>query len=273
MKRTYSIAFCLLMLCSLLLIVNMGTVFASEPGYAGIHENYAGSAVTVDGKWGGENGAEWADAWLEKQFPIGTNARFAYKAGMNEESAITLFWIIEFPDTTNDAGDKWVICIDGGTGEGPDGGTAPNSNDNKIEITGHTTLTVYVGNGTGWAPVSTTAVQFNNTLTTSPYIAANHWVVEVALQKGAFAWGGSPPPEGLFVGMYDASNTTQGWVMWPPTSADNPSRWGTIATYGTEIPENLSVAVIVTLSSVAVIVGSIYLRKRPKTTNVASLKP
>jgi len=264
MKKIFSIAFCVLLLCSLLLTV--GTAMASEPGYAGIVEYYAGSAVTVDGKWGT---TEWTDAWLEKQFPAGTNARFAYKVSMSEEFEITLYFIVEFPDTTNDAGDKWVICIDGGTGAGPDGGTAPNSNDNKIEITGHTTLQVYTGTGTGWAPANAlnAAVKFNNSLTTSPNIATNHWVVEVSISKAAFSWGGNPPPLGLYVGMYDASNTAQGWVQWPATSADNPSRWGTIASYtGEPLPEGLSFAVVVALSSVAIVVGTIYLRKKPKTT-------
>ncbi len=263
MKKV-SVAFCLLMLCNLVLLVNVGITLASEPGYAGIVENYMGSSVTVDGKWGA---GEWDDAWLEKQFPVGTNARFAYKAGLSAENAITLFWIIEFPDSTTDAGDKWQICIDGGTGTGPDGGTAPNSNDNKIEITGHTTLQVYVGSGTGWTPMSTTAVKFNNTLTTSPYIAENHWVVEVALEKGAFPWGVFQPPEGLYVAMYDASNTAQGWVAWPPTSADNPSRWGTIASIDTQVPEGLGLEVLVLLSSVSVIISSFFVRKRSRLAN------
>ena len=261
MKKTRSIAFCVLMLCSLLLTI--GTTMASESGYS-ITEFYGGSSPTIDGKWGA---TEWSDAWLEKKFPAGTNARFGYKAAQPEQG-ITLYFIVEFPDTTNDAGDKLVICIDGGTGAGPDGGTAPNSNDNKIEITGHTTLQVYTGNGTGWAPENAlnAAVKWNNSQTTSPNIATNHWVVEVELIKGSFTvWGGSPPPEGLFVGMYDASNTAQGWVMWPPTSPDNPSRWGAIADYTADpLPESLNFAVVVALSSVAIVVGTVYLRKKPK---------
>jgi hypothetical protein len=98
-------------------------------------------------------------------------------------------------------------------------------------------------------------------------MAANHWVLEIYADKGALGeWGANPPPEGLYVGMYDASNPTQGWVQWPATSADNPQRWGSIGTYGTEIPEGLSIAVVVALSSVAIVVGTIYLRKKPKTT-------
>ena len=251
----------MLLLCSLLTLGNLGVILASEPGYAGIIEYYGGSPPTIDGDWGE---TEWSGGWLEKQFPAGTNARFVYRAAQPEQG-ITLYWIIEFPDTTNDAGDKVVICIDGGTGEGPDGGTAPNANDNKIEITGHNTLNVYVGNGTGWAPMTTTAVSWANKSTTSPYITTNHWIVEVAVNKGAFPWGGSPPPEGLYVAMYDASNTTQGWVAWPPTSPDNPSRWGTIATYQAEpVPESLSFGVVVLLSSAAIAIAAFGFRKRTK---------
>ena len=268
LKRTYSIAFCLLMLCSLLVIVNIGTVFATEPGYTNIVEAYTTSAVTVDGKWGGTNGAEWADAWLEKQFPTGVNARWAYKMDSNS-GAYLMSWLLEFHDTTNDAGDIWRICIDGSA----DGGPAPNSNDHKIEIIGHTTLNVYIGNGTGWSPQTTTAVTWNNSLTTSPYDAVNHWVLEVQANKGALGeWGANPPPHGVYVGMYDASNTTQGWVQWPATTPDNPSRWGLIATYQESIPEGLNIGIAVLLTSFAVIVGSYYLRKRPKTTILPSPK-
>jgi hypothetical protein len=263
MKKIFSIAFCVLMLSSMLLI---GTVIATEPGYSVLLENYAGTAITLDGKY--TNAAEWADAWNEHQFPASANARFMYK--MVAGDAYMMTYLVEFADTTNDAGDIWRICIDGDA----DGGAAPNSNDNKIEITGHTTCKTYVGNGTGWAPMaSSSMILWNNSLTTSTYLAANHWVLEVQFDKAALgAWGANPPPEGLFVGMYDASNTAQGWVMWPATSADNPQRWGSIGTYGTEIPEALSFAVVVALSSVAIVVGTIYLRKKPKTTSIALIK-
>ena len=269
MKKIIAIAFCVLLLCSTLLI---GTTLASEPGYAGILENYTGSPVTIDGKW--TSSTEWADAWNEHQYPSGINARFMYKMS-NDDAGYYMTYLLEFPDTTNDPGDKWVICIDGGAGEGPDGGTAPKTDDNKIEITGHTTVMVYDGNGTGWAPASSknSAVRFNNTLTTSAYIPTNHWVCEIIFNKYSIgAWGQNAPPQGLFVGMYDASNTT-GSALWPaPATDSNPSRWGTIATFGTEVPEGLSFAVVVALSSVAIVVGTIYLRKKPKTTILAPVK-
>jgi hypothetical protein len=131
-------------------------------------------------------------------------------------------------------------------------------------------MKVYVGNGTGWTNMTTytTGIQWSNSLSTaSPNMTANHWVLEVSADKGtAFpVWGANPPPSGLYVGMYDASNPTQGWVHWPATSADIPDRWGSIGSFGTEIPEGLSFGLIVALSSVAVVIGSVYLWKRPKT--------
>ena len=262
MKKTYSIAFCVLMLCSLLLI---GTATATEAGYS-LREYYMGSAVTTDGKW--TTAAEWSDAWLELKFPTSANARFYYKAVLNEDMTnVFLSFNLEFADTTNDAGDIWVICIDGNA----DGGTAPNTNDNKIEITGHNTLKYYVGTGTTWnqTTIAASAIKWNNTLTTSPLNnATNHWVLEVQGQKDLLgAWGANQPPEGLYIGMYDASNPSQGWVQWPPTSPDNPGRWGLISeATGDALPEGLSFAVVVALSSVAIVVGTIYLRKKPKTT-------
>jgi len=271
MKKIFSIAFCVLLLCSMLLMVNVGSVLATEAGYS-ISEAYGGSGVTLDGKWGGTAGSEWVSttSWLEKKFPTAANARFAYQMAMTD-AGYGMSWLFEFHDTTNDAGDIWRLCIDGAG----DGGAAPNTNDHKIEITGHTTLKVYQGNGTGWAPQTTTAVTWNNSLTTSPFDATNHWVVEIQVDKGVISgggWGANPPPHGLFVAMYDASNPSQGWVQWPPTSPDNPQRWGTIADYMSEIPEGLSFAVVVALSSVAIVVGTIYLRKKPKTTSIALIK-
>ena len=255
MKRALVVAFCILTLCSLLL-VNVGTTMASEPGYT-LTEAYTVSPVTVDGKW--TSPAEWSDAYI---LPIyGKNARWAYKMDTNAGPYLMSF-LVEFPDTTTDAGDRWQICIDGSA----DGGTAPNSNDNKIEIQGHTTLKVYVGNGTGWDPLTTTAVTWKDNVTTSPTDPANHYVLEVQADKSALGtWGANPPPHGVYVAMYDASNQSQGWVAWPPTSADNPSRWGLIADYTGTIPEGFSLGVVVLLSSVAVMVGVFFFRKRSRT--------
>ncbi len=253
MKKVVSVAFCTLLLCTLPLLVNVGTTMATESGYQ-ITEAYTTTAVTVDGKYGS---GEWTDAWIEFRLNA-TNARFAYKMDTNAGPYL-MSWLLEFHDTTNDAGDRWQISIDGSA----DGGTAPNSNDVKFEIEGHTTLKTYVGTGTGWS-ASSIALTWKDNLTTSIYDSVNHYVFELQFDKGSTAWGANPPPHGLRVAMYDASNTTQGWVSWPPTPADNPSRWGLIFDYQATVPESLSLGVLVLLSSVAVVVGSFFVRKRSK---------
>ena len=264
LKRNSLIAFCVLMLCSLLLLVNLKIVVASEPGYT-LTEAYTTTAVTLDGKW--TSGAEWSDAYI---LPIigttlGTNGIWAYKMDSNSGTYLMSF-LIESPDNTNDAGDRWQICIDGAA----DGGSAPNSNDIKIEIEGHTTLKVYAGNGAGWSSLTTSAITWKDSLATSSYNPANHYILEVQADKGSLgSWGANPPPSGVYVAMYDASNPSQGWKAWPPTSPDNPNRWGLIADYTGTIPEGFGFGLAGLLSSVVVLAGYFGFRKR----RIAKLAP
>ncbi len=256
MKRALAIAFSMLMLCSLLL-GTMATVLASEEGYD-ITEVYGGGPVTLDAEW---DETEWDPGvcWVEY---MGVDARWAYKMDTNL-GPYYMSWIIEFSDNTDDAEDVWQICLDG-TGAG---GTAPTSDCNKIEITGHETLTVYAGTGDDWEVMEGADVQWNETLaTTSSFepLDMDHYVIEIRADKGTLgAWGANPPPEGLRIAMYDASNETQGWVAWPPTEADVPDVWGLIATYDTSIPESLSFGVVALLSSVAV-AAVFYSRRNTK---------
>lgn len=251
----------MLLLCSLILIVNVATTKASEAGYT--FSEYYGDTATVDGKWTSTD--EWHDVTVQKMSGV---ALFEYK--MDITSGYGMTWLLEFADKTNDAGDRWQICVDGSA----DGGTAPNSNDYKFEISGHTTLNVYVGTGTTWA-ATTAAVTWVNTLTTTPHDSATHWVLELVFDKSQFSWGANPPPHGVRIAMYDASNPTQGWVAWPPEaiSKDNPSRWGLIDTYGAApAPEGLSILSMVLASTVVVLSASYYLRKRSKTANLIPAK-
>lgn len=238
---------------------------ASTPGYS-ITEYYGGTAVTVDGKW--TTADEWHDVTIQR---IGTPQVAIWEYKMDTSVGYVMNWLLEFADKTNDAGDRWQLCIDGSQ----DGGTAPNSNDLKFEIVGHTTLNVYIGNGTGWSPTTAT-VTWKDSLTTSPNDNATHYVLEIAFDKSQWAWGANPPPHGVRVAMYDASNTAQGWVAWPPASVStdsNPSSWGAIADYtSAPAPEGLTIGVMVLVSSVAVLSGSYYLRKRPKTKNLTPTK-
>jgi hypothetical protein len=267
LKRKSLIAFCMLILCSLFLLVNIGTIKASEPGYT-LTEAYTTSAVTVDGKW--TSSSEWSDAYILPMVgtTLGANGIWAYKMDTNAGPYLMSF-LIESPDNTNDATDKWVICIDGSA----NGGTAPQSDDIKIEVIGHTNMTVYAGTGTGWAVASSTqrsAVTWKDSLSTSSYISGNHYILEVQADKSNLgAWGANPPPSGVYVSMYDASNTAKGTVAWPPTSPDNPNRWGIIADYTGNVPEGFGFGLAALLSSVAVLVGFFGFRKR----RIAKLVP
>ena len=67
------------------------------------------------------------------------------------------------------------------------------------------------------------------------------------------------------IAAYDASNPEAGELAWPEGSdADVPEGWG-LENYTSEtIPEGLSFGVLVLLSSAAVIVATVVLRKRSK---------
>jgi hypothetical protein len=251
MKKTIPIAISILLICGVLLL-NAGIAQAGNEAYS-ITENYQATAVTVDGTWGA---SEWLpdDAWIE--YMSGTTTKFGYKMDTNTGPYL-MSWAIETTDTTNDAGDIWQICIDGTN----DGGTTPKTDDNKIEITGHTTLKVYKGTGTGWEEMTGATVEWKDSM------ATGHWVLELQADKATLGdWGGSAPPQGLRVAMYDAS--TQTWVQWAPAStADNPDSWGMIATFGT-LPEGLSFGIVALLST-AVIAGAFVLSKRAKSANLA----
>jgi hypothetical protein len=251
MKKAVLLVFSVMILCSSLMI---GVATAGEPGYTLI-EAYGGATITLDGKW--TSATEWSDAYILPMVGTtkGANGIWAYK--MNMGDAYLMSFLIESPDNTNDAGDRWTICIDGAN----DGGTAPKSDDTKIEIVGHTTLLMYAGNGTGWSLMANKAVTWKDSLANSTYNSANHYVLEVQADKGTLgSWGANPPPHAVFVSMYDASNPSKGIVAWPPTSADNPGRWGVITDYMSEIPEGLTLAFVAVLSSVAVI-GALALRR------------
>jgi len=254
MKRVLAITVSMLMLCGLLLV---GVTKASEPGYD-ITENNAGGAITLDGNWAT---GEWEDSWIEYMNASEADERFCYKA--DSANGYAPNFLIDSADTTDDAGDIWQICI--GI---PDGGDAPLAGQNKIEIVGHETLTVYEGNGTGWVEIDSSPVTWADNMTISDVpLDYEHWCVEMIIDKtsiGSAAWNAAPPI-GLRVAMYD--ETEDLWVAWPPQSdADVPEGWGRIATYGS-IPESLSLGVVALLSSVAVAVALYSVRKRPKNIN------
>jgi hypothetical protein len=257
MKRFLAVAFSILILCGLLLL-NMGMVQASEAGYE-VSEAYTTAPVTLDGNWAHN---EWEDGWIEYMDASAADERFVYKASDALDYAPEI--LIESADATNDTGDIWQVCI--GVPETTTGGV-PQSGQNKIEIVGHKTLTVYEGNGTGWQAIAPSSVTWANNMTISDVpFNYTHWCVEMIIDKtsiGTAAWNGAPPI-GLRVAFYD--ETEDLWVAWPPQSdPDIPGGWGLITGGSESIPESLGLGVVVVTSSVAVVVSFYFLRKRPKT--------
>ena len=253
LKRTSSIAVCILLLCSSLLIVSVGTVMAYAPGYE-IPEYWAGAA-TIDGKW--TTPEEWQ---IGAPYYIGTTQKGIWVMQCNTASAYEPEYMIEFADNTNDPGDIIQVCMNGGADS-----STPTAADFKFEIQGRTTKKAYVGTGTGWTESASAlaAVDMALTMGTSAHDSAQHVMAEFSIDKATLAgWGA--PPLGLRVACYDAS--TGNWVSWPPTSsADNPSTWGQINTYSSEpYPEGLTVGLMLLVSSVAAVVGIRYFRKPPK---------
>jgi hypothetical protein len=263
MKRVLTVAFSILILCCLLLL-NMRMVQASQPGYV-ISEAYQTVPVAIDGNWAH---GEWEDSWIEYMDNSTAHERFCYKASAAQDAPE---FLIDSADTTNDTGDIWQICI----GVPVDAGGVPQSGQNKIEIVGHTNLTVYQGNGVGWTKVEglETTVVWANALTVHDVpFNYTHWCLEMQIDKAKLnAEWSTGPPIGLRVAFYDESKDL--WVTWPPQSdPDIPGGWGLIANSSPTIPESLSLGVVVVTSSAAVVVSFYFLRKRPKTESYSSRK-
>jgi len=254
MKKIIATTFCIVMLCSLLLIT-VGTTMAAEPGYERI--SYATQVEpTIDGMWTSED--EWTDGDVTW---IGTDV--AFRSTWDTGDVTTTRWIVEFfSDTTNDPEDYWQFCID--TDQW--GGSSPAGY--KFEITGHTDLLWYVGmgDGTDWTEFSLdpSEIEWANSLSASPTNSTPHWILEFQIQKDSGAvridtlWN-------FLLAVYDASNPEAGVLAWPPTDAYVPDTWG-IENYTMDaIPEGLTFGVMVLLSSVSVLVGYKYFVKRKET--------
>jgi hypothetical protein len=259
LKRVVFVSFCVVVLC---LIGLAGTVDAYKEGYT--HVSYElKNAVTLDGKW--TNATEWWDA-LPTSF--GTNASFRNKMELIsvEPTDVWEYVMVESLDNTDDAGDYWQICFDCEP-EFPynisiPGSPTPQPDDLLLNITGHANAAWFVGNGTGWVPTSTpNNVTWCNAKDTSPTISVQHWILELRFERLTFGIGGWFV---MRVAVYDAHDDGFGLQAWPPTSADIPNDWGFIDPETIWIPEGLSFATVAALTSVTVVAGSIYLKKRQK---------
>jgi hypothetical protein len=266
MKKSVSIAISLALLC--ILVLPTAFVYAVNEAYS--NTDYSTERIPViDGKWTTTN--EWTDAAYPANLPAGVHwsQKWEYRGG----TQIVQYFLFEaYTDNTNDAGDYVQLCYDCTK----DGGTAPNSNDVKFEIKGHgaSALTVYVGNGTGWAPYTGTVslLLANHTIGTSVFNSTYaHWIVELSFEKaGIMDISGSGYAPAIKVAWYDASNSAAGVKEWPPASGNDPSKWGVengvldVSALNLTIPEPLTIAAVVLLSLVAVLVGFRFMRGRPK---------
>ena len=257
MKKTVTV----FMLCSLLFMITLGTTSAGNFDYQ-IMEYMSANVATVDGTWTTPD--EWTDTPVTD---ITGNATGQFGYNVQDFTNMGLEWIVEiFTDNTTDEGDYWQICFD----DLNSGGSAPDAGDFMIEIVGHTTLTVYQGTGSGWTEVTPEEgeIIWSDTIDVSPWSDTPHWileVVEVGKTTGVVQIPNAPDPgTGMRIAAYDANTSTL--ATWAPdSSADIPDTWGVVAGYSmTPIPEGLTFAVMAGLSSVALIVGSRYLRKRSK---------
>jgi hypothetical protein len=252
MKRKISI----LMLCSLLLITTVGTVMAGNPDYS-IIEYWTQVAPTFDGEWTSPD--EWTDG---QHVQISDSGMFTYTADIMLTGSMNSQFLVEFfTDTTDDAEDYMQICVDPSNG----GGSAPGTGYGRIDIIGHTDIVCYEGDGTGWTEISTESdIEWANSLSDSPLNSTPHWILELQFNKESGAMTLGQPPNGLRIAVYDANTDTL--AAWPPGSDVNvPDTWGQIPTYSMDpIPEGLTFAVMAFLSSVSLVVGAHYLRKRSK---------
>jgi hypothetical protein len=260
LKKGTSIAFCVLILCSLLFV---GIANAGNAAYS-ITEIYGASTATIDGKW--TSPSEWTDA--PHTFMTGNaTGKFAYKVDAN----FAPMWIVEMlGDSTNNAGDYVQICFD----DSNSGGSAPSSGDFMLEVDGHTTLKIFSGSGTGWTQIANTAeITWANTIGVSMWSSTPHWILEImdsSKTDGSVQIPNSPPT-GMRVAAFDAA--TNGFAAWAPGStANNPDSWGLVADFASEIPEGFSFGAVLLIASVAVLVGFFYLRRKPNIANVKSVR-
>jgi hypothetical protein len=213
---------------------------------------------TIDGTWTSED--EWTDG---EETMIDENAVFRSTWTMlsMDPIAVTTNFLVEvLDDDTADAGDYWEMCIDGYS----EGGSAPQTGDFKILVTGHTDMTVYEGDGSDWIEITAEEDEFiwAESISESPTSSTPHRIIEFTLVKT----GGNILTDAEWnfrLAVYDESNSEAGVRAWPPeSSADVPSEWGHQGYSSETIPEGFSFGIMVMLSSVAVAVAVIGLRKR-----------
>lgn len=275
MKRHSLVVFNIIMLCSLLLIP-IALVNAYEDGYTTTN-HLATDEIVMDGAWTAGTwtyDGEWNDTEVPPNLP--PTFHWRQKWTWPNGTIIMEHFLIEFfTDNTTDAGDYFQFCVDCNA----DGGTAPQSDDFRVDYVGHdiSGLTVYRGDGSGWVEYTDYIVpddiEIEDSISTSPFNSNPHWIIEFTMNRSKTEFdvvnAGYQP--WTRVAVYDANTSTL--VSWPPTSRDVPDDWGLeMGTTEPIVPEALTVVAVVLLSSVAVAVSFYLLRKKPKTENHNAVK-
>jgi hypothetical protein len=264
-KQIVLVAFSIITLSGL--VLPLAFVSAQYAGYE-INNYLAIEDPVEDGAW--TTDTEWYDAAIPPNLPD----NFQWRMEWTYPSGILEHFLIELcDDTTDDAGDYVQICFD----PTANGGTAPQSDDFRIDWVGHdmSGLTIYQGDGSGWVVYTDytwdSDIFVAESIDASPLNSTPHWIVEIRLNrsKAEFDTSGSGYAPLIRVAAYDESNSGAGVQAWPPTSQDVPSDWGQeyglYETNPNPIPEPMTIITVVLLSSVALIVGSNFLRKELKT--------
>jgi len=263
MKRVLFVATCILALCSLL-ILDTGTVKATEPGYERTDWNPDTVPLVIDGEWTTD------DEWTLKGENTAIDMNVTFKSVWEMVSMDPVFIIEEsflvefFTDNSNDTGDYWEMCINGDRSDD----ATPQAGDFRIFIEGHTNLTVYEGNGVDWTKITTPAsIEWADSISDSPTNSTPHWILEIKFEKGDV---GAAEYWDFRLAAYDETNDTL--ASWPPTDRDVPNSWGFQTYQSAVVPEGFSIALVVLLSSVAIAVSFYCLRKPKKTQSYSSAK-
>lgn len=263
MKKSALIALSMVLLCCLLTLQTTLVSAFSEgyqtTNYSATDEPVIDGAFT-EGDWSYDN--EWSDTDTPPLLP----ATFSWREKWTWPENIMEHFLVEaLTDNTTDAGDYFELCVDGDAS----GGSAPGAGDLKLLYMGDKTLTVYMGDGEGWVEYADYTVpdeiQVEDSIDSSPTESNPHWIIELTMDRTKFDVSESGYQPGVRLAVYDVSNDAAGVQAWPlDSSPDAPDEWG--QEFGTteQIPEALTVSVVILLSSIAVAVSFYCLRRRPQ---------
>jgi len=268
MKKIQASLVCII---SVFVMTLAGTATAYNSSFT--HICYAADpAPTINGQY---TAGEWGSG---ASVPFGTNGVFRTCWTMSPVTYAS--FVVETWDTTNDPGDYFEICFDStatGTTTEPNGGTAPQTDDFKIVITGHDSPTIqwYKGTGTAWAAIATPTAfsdvavfQQAQSLSASSMYATPHYIWEMHIDKTntvalgivlmGYNWA-------QYIAYYDAHTGGYGLQSWPPSPAadTNPNSWGYVPYSMDAAPEGFNVGIILALTSVAVIAGALIIKRAP----------